>query len=138
MSSATPADVLDRRRRMTMNGDADGLAELYSLDAVIEMPFAGPDAPRRLEGREAIRAYARRVTTSPMRLDSYDVAELYRTDDPELVIVEMRGTATMTTTGRSFTTTSIQILRIRDGEIVLFRDYANPGILKDLLGETNR
>jgi ketosteroid isomerase-like protein len=41
----------------------------------------------------------------------------------------------VTTTGRSFTATSIQVLRIRDGQIVLFRDFANPRILEDVLGE---
>ncbi len=92
----------------------------------------------RLTGRDAIREYARRITTSPMRLDSYEVAKLYQTQDPEVVIVEMRGKATMTATGRSFTTTSIQILEIRDGQIVLFRDYANPRVLEDVIGETHQ
>jgi uncharacterized protein len=136
MSSATPADVLARRRHLTLTGDADGLADLYAPDAVIESPFAGRSGmPARLEGREAIRAYTRQVMASPLRLEDYEVTELYQTQDPEVVIAEVRGKATVTTTGRSFTTTSIQILRIRDGHIVLFRDYANPRILEDLTGD---
>jgi len=136
MSSATPADVLARRRHLTLTGDTDGLADLYAPDAVIESPFAGQSGmPARLEGREAIRAYTRQVVASPLRLEDYEVAELYQTQDPEVVIAEMRAKATVTTTGRSFTATSIQILRIRDGHIVLFRDYANPRILEDLTGE---
>ena len=136
MSSATPADVLARRRHLTLTGDADGLADLYAPDAVIESPFAGQSGmPARLAGREAIRAYTRQVVASPLRLEDYEVAELYQTQDPEVVIAEMRAKATVTTTGRSFTATSIQILRIRDGHIVLFRDYANPRILEDLTGE---
>jgi uncharacterized protein len=135
MSSATPADVLARRRHLTLTGDADGLADLYAPDAVIESPFAGQSGmPERLEGREAIRAYTRQVVASPLRLEDYEVAELYQTQDPEVVIAEMRAKATVTTTGRSFTATSVQILRIRDGQIVLFRDYANPRILEDLTG----
>ena len=132
MSSATPADVLARRRHLTLNGDADGLADLYAPDAVIEWAFAGPRGmPARLEGREAIREYSRQVIASPLRLENYEVTELYQTQDPEVVIAEMRGKATMTTTGQSFTVTSIQILRIRDGHIVLFRDFADPRILED-------
>jgi ketosteroid isomerase-like protein len=42
----------------------------------------------------------------------------------------------MTTTGRSITATSIQILRIREGHIVLCRDFADPRILEDVIGET--
>jgi uncharacterized protein (TIGR02246 family) len=136
MSSATPADVLARRRQLILDGDADGFADLFTPDAVIEVPFAGPrDMPARLEGREAIREYSRHVMASPLRLEDFEVAELYQTQDPEVVIAEMRTKGTVTTTDRSFTATSIQILRIREGHIVLFRDFADPRGLEDVLGE---
>jgi ketosteroid isomerase-like protein len=136
MSSATPADVLARRCHLTLNGDADGLAELFAPDAVIEAPFAGPPGmPARLEGREAIRENARQVMASPLRLEDYEVVELYQTQDPEVVIAEMRAKGTVTTTGRPFTATSIQVLRIREGHIVLFRDFADPRVLEEVIGE---
>ena len=91
MSSATPADVLARRRHLTLDGDADGLADLFAPDAVIEFAFHGPPGtPVRLEGREAIREYSRRVMASPLRLEDYEVAELYQAQDPEVVIAEVR------------------------------------------------
>jgi ketosteroid isomerase-like protein len=133
MPSASPADVLSHRRQLMLNGDADGLADLFAPDAVIEFSFHGPPGtPVRLEGREVIREYSRRVMASPLRLEDYEVAEFYQAQDPEVVIVEMRAKATVTTTGRSITATSIQVLRIRDGHIVLFRDFADPRILEDL------
>jgi uncharacterized protein (TIGR02246 family) len=136
MSIATSADVLARRRQLMLNGDADGLADLFAPDAVIEFSFHGPPGtPVRLEGREVIREYSRRVLASPLRLEDYDVAELHQTQDPEVVIAEMRAKATVTTTGRSIAATSIQILRIRDGHIVLFRDFADPRILEQVTGE---
>jgi len=136
MPSATPADVLARRRQLMLDGDADGFADLFAPDAVIEFSFHGPPGtPVRLEGREAIREYSRQVMVSPLRLEDYEVAELYQTQDPAVVIVEMRAKATVTTTGRSITASSIQILRIRDGHIVLFRDFADPRILEDVIGE---
>jgi uncharacterized protein len=135
MPSVTPADVLAQRRRLTLDGDADGLADLFAPDGVIESPFAPPGVPSLLEGREAIREYSRRVVASPLQLEEYEVAEFYQTQDPEVVIVEMRAKVTLTTTGQSFATTSIQILRIREGQIVLFRDFANPRILEDVITE---
>jgi hypothetical protein len=136
MSSAMPADVLARRRQLMLDGDADGLADLFASDGVIEFSFHGPPgAPVRLEGREAIREYSRRIMASPLRLEDYEVAELYQTRDPEVVVAEMRAKATMTTTGRTFTATSIQVLRIRDGHIELFRDFADPRILAEVTGE---
>jgi uncharacterized protein len=136
MSSATPADVLARRRHLILNGDIDGFADLFAPDGVIEAPFSGPPgAPMRLEGREAIREYSRHVMASPIRLEDFEVAELYQTQDPEVVIAEMRTKGTVTTTGRSLTATSIQILRIREGHIALFRDFADPRVLEDVIAE---
>jgi uncharacterized protein len=136
MSSATPDDVIARRRQLTMDGDADGLADLFAPDAVIEFAFHGPPGtPVRVEGREAIREYSRQVMKSPLLLEEYEVAELYQTQDSEVVIVELRANGTVTTTGRAFATTSIQILRIREGHIVLWRDFADPRVLEALVSE---
>src|SRR6185312_7538373 len=135
-SPASPADVLARRRQLMLDGDADGLADLFAPDAVIEFTFHGPPGtPVRLEGREVIREYSRQVMASPLRLEEYEVTELYQARDPEVVIAEMRAKATVTTTGRALTATSIQVLRIRDGQIVLFRDFADPRILEQVTGE---
>ena len=130
MPSATPADVLAQRRQLILSGDTDGYADLFAPDGVIESPFAPPGAPSRLEGREAIREYSRHVAASP----GFEEVALYQTQDPEVVIVEVRAKATLTTTGRSLVTTSIQIYRIREGQIVLFRDFANPRVLEDVIG----
>jgi uncharacterized protein (TIGR02246 family) len=136
MPSATPADVLARRRQLLLSGDTDGFADLFTPDGVIEFAFHGsPGTPVRIEGREAIRAYSRQVMASPLRLDDFEVVELYQTQDPEVAITEMRSKATLTTTGRALTATSIQILRIRDGQIALFRDFADPRILDEVTGE---
>ena len=137
MPPATSADVLARRRQLMLAGDADGFADLFAPDAVIEFSFHGPPGTAaRLEGREAIREYSRQVMASPLRLEEYEVAELYQAQDPEVVIAEMRAKATVTTTGRSINATSIQVLRIRDGHIALFRDFADPRFLEDVTGES--
>ena len=137
MSSVTPADVLARRRQLMLNGDADGFADLFAPDAVMEFCFHGPPGgpPLRLEGREAIREYSRQFTDSPLRVEDYEVTELYQAQDPAVVIAEMRTTATLRTTGRSLTARSIQVLLIRDGQIAAFRDFADPRIFEELSGE---
>ena len=139
MPSATPADVLARRRQLMLDGDADGFADLFDPDAVFEFSFHGPPGtPARLDGREAIREYSRRVMASPPRLEDFEVAELYQTQDPEVLVAEMRAKGTVTTTGRPFTTTSVQIIRIRDGHIVLCRDFADPRLLEEVTGQAER
>ena len=49
--------------------------------------------------------------------------------------MEMRAKLTLTTTGRSLAATSIQIYRIREGQIVLFRDFADSRGLEDVIRE---
>jgi uncharacterized protein len=133
MNAATPADILARRRELMLVGDADGFADLFAPDAVMEFAFHGPPGtPVRVEGREAIREYARRVMASPLRLEEYEIAELYQAQDPEAVAVEMRVKATITTTSQSFTAMPIQVFRIREGQIVLFRDFADPRGFEEL------
>jgi uncharacterized protein len=134
MPSVTPADVLAQRRRLILSGDADGFADLFAPDGVIELPFASPGAPARLAGREVIREYSRQVVAL-LEVEDFEVTELYQTQDPEVVIVEMRTKGTLATTGQSFAATSIQVLRIREGQIALFRDFANPRALEDVIGE---
>lgn len=135
MSATTPAEVLDRRRQLMMDGDAEGLADLFTPDAVMEFTFHGPPgAPVRLAGREAIRAYSRQVMATALRLEAYEVTELYQTQDPAVVVAEMRAQATLAD-GQAMTATSIQVLRIQDGRIVLVRDFADPRILDDVIGE---
>ena len=135
MPSATPADVLARRSQLILTGDADGYADLFAPDGVIESPFAPPGAPSRLAGREAIREYSRRVIASPLRLEEFEVVELYQTQDPEVVIEEVRSKGTLTTTGRSFVTMSIHIYRIREGQILLFRNFANSRVFEEIVNE---
>jgi uncharacterized protein len=91
--------------------------------------------PARLEGREAIRqngAPGHGVAAAGGELRG---GRALSTQDPEVVIAEMRERGTVTTTGRSFAAASVQILRIRDGHIVLFRDFADPRVLADVIGE---
>src|ERR1700677_4427159 len=133
MPSAMPADILARRRELMLVGDADGFADLFAPDAVMEFAFHGPPGtPVRIEGREAIREYSRRVMASPLRLEEYEIAELYQAQDPRGVLVEVGGGAPLPTTSQSFTAMSIQVLRIRDGQIVLFRDFADPRSFEEM------
>ncbi|MBS2537037.1 nuclear transport factor 2 family protein [Catenulispora sp. NF23] len=133
MSFATPADLLDRRRQVILDGDADGFAALFAPDAVIEMPFEGtPEAPLCLAGREAIGEYARRMVASLLRIDGFDVTAVHQTQDPEVIVVEVNTKGSITTTGKPFSVMSVQILRIRDGRIALFRAYGDPRLAAQL------
>jgi uncharacterized protein len=133
MTEMTPAQVLERRRELLLNRDTDGFADLFAPDGAIELPFAGPDLPARLDGQQAIRDFSDRAAASPLRIDDLETVALHHTSDPEVVIVELLSRVTPATTGRSLGGRPIQVFRIRDGKIVLFRDYFNPNGLAGAL-----
>jgi ketosteroid isomerase-like protein len=126
MSMPTPQNVIARRRNLILEHDMDGFAELFAADGVIELPFAPPGMPTRIEGREAIRSFSTGTGTSLMQIEDMWPTQVYETTDPEVLIVELETKAVVTTTGAPFQATSVQVFRIRDGEILLLRDYWNP------------
>jgi len=134
MTTMTPAQVLERRRELLLNEDTDGFVDLFAPEGAIELPFAGPDLPARLDGQQAIRDFSIRAAASPLQIDDLETIALHQTSDPEVVIVELRSQVTVASTGRKLAVRSIQVFRIRDGKILLFRDYFNPNGLADALG----
>ena len=134
MTTMTPAQVLERRRELLLNQDTDGFVDLFAPDGAIELPFAGPDLPGRLDGQQAIRDFSSRAAASPLRIYDLQTVAVHHTSDPEVVIVELLSRVTSATTGRRLAVRSIQVFRIRDGKIVLFRDYFNPNGLADAFG----
>ena len=118
---ASPRHVLESLLRGISDGRWNDLADLYTEDAVVEQPFA-PTPPRRLEGREAIRAHFATAAQGPLRLEAGNVV-VHDTGDPEVVVAEFDYDGRVATTGRAFRVANVQVLRVRDGRIVSSRDY---------------
>jgi uncharacterized protein len=133
MTPLSPTQVLERRRQVLLDNDIDGFVDLFADDGVIEMPFAGPGMPAQLSGQQAIREFARRTEAAPLRIDDLQNTVVYQTEDPEVVVMEQVSKVTLTSTGQQVEAPSIKVIRIRDGKIVLFRDYVNSRGLEDLL-----
>jgi len=56
-STATPREVFERALQSMQDVQMDVYTDLFAADAIFELPFAPPGIPRRIEGREAIRAF---------------------------------------------------------------------------------
>lgn len=124
---ATPLEVLERRRELLIARDMEAFADLFAEDGVIELPFGGPGLPGRLEGREEIRAFSTREARSDLEISDLRVRDVHRTADPEVMIMELTTVGRVVATGETFEAPCIQVFRIRDGRIVLFRDYIGAG-----------
>jgi ketosteroid isomerase-like protein len=57
----TPTEVFDRAIRSLLVSDAPAYADLFAPDAIVEWPFALDGWPKRVEGRDAIRAHVANV-----------------------------------------------------------------------------
>jgi uncharacterized protein len=125
--AARTRDVYERLRRALGSNDREAFAGMMAADGVLEWPFRGPGAPLRLEGRQSILAF---VTNSPlarlMRFEDLRADAVHETLDPEVIVVESTTIGQVLESGRRFELPAIAVIRIRDGEVVSYRDYVNP------------
>lgn len=104
--------------------DIPAAVELLADDAVLEMPLAPPGLPNRFEGKPAIRAF---LTGTQLfsKLEFHDI-DVHLTADPELAVVEFRSTGTFEATGLEYANRYALVIRAREGQVVLYREYFNP------------
>jgi ketosteroid isomerase-like protein len=120
---------------ITRNPDA--VAELFTEDGIYETPLVpdGHRLPRRLVGREAIRAGIGAYHREPGPNGTVDAEAsryvLHDTADPDTFVVELD--AVFDAAGERTTVSLVQIFRIRDGQIAMLRDYfaAPPSLAAD-------
>ena len=132
----TPEEIYQRYLMASaMTRDADALAGLFAADGVQESPLipAGHHYPRRLAGREEIRAgmaafYQRRPADPGQTVDTARSGyQLHTTADPGLFIVEID--VVLSSPAGTENVSLVQIFRVHDGKIVLMRDYFAPAIV---------
>jgi uncharacterized protein (TIGR02246 family) len=132
MTEMTALDVLERRREVLLARDMEAFADLFAPDAVIEMPFGAAGLPTRLSGQEEIRAFSTARARALVEMIDLRTTAVHQTLDPEVVIMELRSVVRVVATGETFEAPCIQVFRIRDGRILLFRDYVATAELPDL------
>jgi uncharacterized protein len=135
--SRTPREVAELVRQMVA-GEGVVFADLFAADGVLNYPFAGPGHPPRLQGREAIREFfdgmARSDSRELFEQEGGVTAVIRQTDDPEVVIAEIRHHGWSKAANAPYSLTALGIIRVRDGEIVQYDDYMNPIALATALG----
>jgi uncharacterized protein len=78
MPAATSREVLDHLLRLTAQGPNEEMADVFSEDAVFEMPFLLPGVPQQEPGREAFRAHLRGAV-GLQEFDAVDNIHIYET-----------------------------------------------------------
>lgn len=132
----TPREIAEQVRKMVA-GEGVVLADLFAADGVMAYPFAPPGHPSELRGRDAVRSFfAERGPSRELFAMEGAQAQVWETDDAEVVVTEITHHGQSHVTGAPYRFTALGIIRVRGGEIVRYDDYMDPIALARLLGRT--
>jgi ketosteroid isomerase-like protein len=125
--------VFERLQHATLERDPR-IAELFAADGVIEWPFARPGAPSRIIGQSAIRdLYAAWFRAPPLEYQHFIATVVHETTDPEVIVVEYEIHGVTNGSRTPFQLLVIRTMVVKDGHIVLLREYMNPLAMAEAL-----
>jgi uncharacterized protein len=132
--TATLREVWEHLVSHQVTRDIDGWASCFAADGVMEWPFRLKGVPARVEGQEAIRAALapvwERARNANRRISGHDHVVFHETTDPEVIIVEFDIVGE--TARGPFRQAVVYLLRIRDGRLVLLREFVDTAALSEL------
>ena len=103
------------------NLDFGKVGSLLHEGASFETPYAGPPA----HGKQAVLDMLSTAMPAFVTHMDFTVHNLYPGADPDVLISEYESTATLIGGGR-YANRYINVMRVKDGKILLFREYFNP------------
>jgi len=122
----TAVDVFSKLAQVgVQTGDIGALVDLCADDVVFEFPFAPPGRPTRVEGKPALGDYLKALS-GRVRIEGVRNVEVHETIKPDVAIIEMTMTGSVTATGAPYEQSYVVVLTVRDGLIARYRDYWNP------------
>jgi limonene-1,2-epoxide hydrolase len=125
-TASGPREVFERLRLEFVKNSPDLAEDLWAEDVIVEMPFNPPGRTRRIQGREEFVAFAKAGRASiPVHVEEVRNLVIHDTTDPNMIIVEYELAATMITTNRQGSVPFVGVLKVKDGQIVLWREYQN-------------
>lgn len=111
-----------------VHGVADGrweeLPDLYAEQTDVVHPFDPFRAPA-LRSRDELREHFRPREGVPRLVRRPANITIHETTDPEVIVAEFEYQGVVAETGEQFALPAIFVIRVRDGQIVSSRDYAD-------------
>ncbi|ONI81365.1 hypothetical protein ALI144C_21995 [Actinosynnema sp. ALI-1.44] len=125
MEETVPEETFRRLLDLLLAKDMAAVADLWAEDGTAEFPFAVGSSPRRLTGREEVRAY---LADYPELVDVREIpaVTVHHTGKPDTVVVEFTANGRTVRTGEPYQLDYIAVITVQDGLITHYRDYWNP------------
>jgi len=120
----TAKEIFEQALPAILSGGVADLLGRCAGDVIFEFPFAPVGRPRRLEGREQVRAYLDAVY-SRLRIEGLTSLKIHETTDPAVVIAEMALQITLRD-GPTREAAYVEVVTVRDGQIAHIREYWSP------------
>ena len=114
--------------------DIEAWAELWAEEGIQEMPFPPDGLPPRIVGKAALYNHYKYLPEMYVSM-RFPISNLQTLEDPEWVIAEYTGEIPIKT-GGYYNNRYCSLFHIRNGKILLTREYFNPLILTDALGDS--
>lgn len=136
MSTPDPESVVRRYLDAVGALDLDALADTFADDVVMDLPYAPPGFPRRVEGSDGVIAFFAGMPDmiTPLRFHDYRLDAL--ADDPGSIVAQYASDARILATDRPYRNTYISRFQVSDGAITWFAEYFDPVTLVEALGGT--
>jgi len=103
--------------------DFDEVGQLISEEAVFDFPFRAANPSTC--GRDAIVADLQQGMGGFLREMTFNIQAIHPCEDLELAVAEYTSRG-VTVAGRAYANRYAAFLRVRDGRIILFREFFNP------------
>lgn len=106
--------------------------DLWADDGICEFPFARPERPKILKGKEAILAY---MTDYPswFEVEGVDELRVHQGLDPNVLVVEMKIKAHAVESGKPYNQQFVIVAEASEGKLAHYWEYSNPLVSAEAL-----
>lgn len=113
--------------------DATTFVQMMAEDSVMDFPYAPPGMVTRLEGRAAIQRHLATLV-GLIQFDEMIDLVVHRTE-ADTFVLEFGCTGRGVKTGLPYSQRYISVITLKDGRISRYRDYWNPLVVLEAMGQ---
>jgi ketosteroid isomerase-like protein len=121
----TPAERFTAGMQAFSEDNPQGWLDQCADDVVLEIPFAPPGFPHRVEGKAAVADYLRAVP-SRIQFESVAIHDVHQSVDPRTAVIEMTASGHLKDSKARYQMSYIVVIKTDGDRISLYRDYWNP------------